>query len=81
MDGAPKMQEARCDERRKLEAAFLKATIEFTSRLNQQMVAITQDDGGIGLLNSEAWIDEARQLRAAAKDALLSHIREHNCRS
>jgi DNA-binding transcriptional MocR family regulator len=73
--------EVRCDERRKLEAAFLRATIEFTSRLNQQMVAITQDDGGVGLLNSEEWIDEARQLRARAKDALLAHIREHNCRS
>jgi hypothetical protein len=80
MDGA-KVSESFCGERRKLEADFLKATVEFTSRLNQQMVAITHDDGGVGLLNSEGWIDEARQLRAQAKDSLLAHISEHRCRS
>jgi hypothetical protein len=64
-----------------LEADFLKATVEFTSRLNQQMLAVTHDDCGVGLLNSEGWIDEARQLRAQAKNALLGHIMEHNCRS
>ena len=67
-----------CAERIRLQNGFAEATVEFTTALNAQLLAMMQS-ALPDMTEIDARIVKARNARAKALQVVLDHVREHGC--
>jgi len=67
-----------CKERKRLQTALLEASVALRTCLNAEAYAATAEGGSVDR-NLKRRIAKAQVAHRKAKEALLRHIREHDC--